>query len=807
LLQDLRYAVRTLAKNPGFTAVVVATLALGIGANTAIFSVLNAVVLRPLPFPEPDRLVMIWESAEDNGMPQAPVAYAYSEDWRQQNDVFEGIAGIQPTRFTLMGADHPEQVQGARVSAKFFPLLGVEAAVGRTFLPDDDRVGAQETVVLSDGLWRRRFGASPDVIGQTLTLARTEHVVVGVLPPEFDFPDMVSGAEVWTPATAERPVFLSSRSGHRFLTLARLKPGVTHEQALANMEGIAAGLVEVYPESNAGWEVRIVSLHERVVGKVRPLLLMLLGAVVLVLLIACANVGSMLLARSESRAREFAVRGALGAGRLRLAQQLLTESVVLSLLGGIFGVLLAMWSVAALASVIPRGLPRSDDIGVDWRVLAFALALTLCASLIFGLFPAMYASPSNLPASLKEGRRATPAGRQRRRLQGAIIVAEMALALVLLVGAGLLMRSFHRLASVDLGFDPGNILTFRLSLLPTMELSGAQRSEMYGQVLERVEALPGVRSACANLGLPLTDFGSEWTFRIPSRPKPTVARDWMAQVGTINADYFNALGIPLLRGRPFTEQDTRDSLGVMIINDAMAQRFWPHSDPLGDRLELLGTYDDKNPNSHEIVGVVANSREAILEEPQPYMYVPFRQRHFNAMAFGLRTTGNPASMVNAVRGAVASVAKQAVATRFCTLEQYIAKTVAERRFATVLLSAYAAVAVALAAVGIYGVLSYLVAQRTHEIGVRMAIGAQWGDVLRSVLKRGLALTGTGVCVGLLLALASTRVLSSMLYEVSATDPTTFVGVCLLLAVVALSACYIPARRATKVDPIVALRFE
>ncbi|UCE59727.1 MAG: ABC transporter permease, partial [Phycisphaerales bacterium] len=774
LIQDLRFAIRMLFKNPGFTAIALITLALGIGANTAIFTVLNAVVLRPLPFPESDRLVMIWESAEDNGMPQAPVAYAYSEDWRQQNDVFEGIAAINPHYFTLTGVDQPEGIRGARVSAEFFPLLGVQAAVGRTFLPDDDRVGAQETLVLSDGLWRRRFGASLDVIGRTLTLSGTEHVVVGVLPPNFDFPDMVSGAEVWTPATAERPVFLSSRGGHRFLTIARLKPGVTHEQALADMKGVAAGLAEAYPESNTGWGVWIVSLHERVVGKVRPLLLMLLGAVVLVLLIACANVGSMLLARSEGRDREFAVRGALGAGRSRLVRQLLTESVLLGLLGGIFGLLLAAWGIDALSSLMPRGLPRSDDIGVDWRVLAFALGLTLCTSLVFGLLPAMFASPSNLPESLKQGRRATPAGRQRCRLQGAIVVSQMALALVLLVGAGLLMRSLHRLNSVDLGFDPGNILTFRLSLLPRMELSGAQRSELYGQLLERVEALPGVRSACANLGLPLTDFGSEWTFRIPSRPEPTGARDWVAQVGTINAEYFAALGIPLLRGRPFTEQDTRGRPGVMIINDAMAQRFWPHSNPLGQRLEFPNKVDDKDPDSYEIVGVVADSRDAILDEPQPYLYVPFRQQTFNTMAFGLRTAGDPASLISAVRGEVAAVTKQAAPTSFRSLEQYMGESMAQSRFATVLLSLYAAVAVALAAVGVYGVLSHSVAQRTHEIGVRMAMGAQRADVLRSVLLRGLALTGAGLGVGLLLAVASTRVLSAMLYEISATDPATFV---------------------------------
>lgn len=799
LVQDLRYALRTLAKRPGFTAVIVLTLALGIGANTAIFSVLNAVVLRPLPFPEPDRLVMIWESAEDNGMPQAPVAYAYSEDWRQQNDVFEGIAAINRSRFTLAGVDHPERILAARVSAEFFPLLGVEAAVGRTFSSEDDRVGAQETVVLSDGLWRRRFGGSPDVIGRSLTLNETEHVIIGVLPSGFDFPDMLSGAELWTPVKAERPVFVSSRGGHAFRTIARLKPGVTQEQARADMENVAARLAEAYPEFNAGWGLRIVPLHERVVGQVRPLLLMLLGAVVLVLLIACANVGSMLLARSEGRDREFAIRGALGAGRLRLVRQLLTESVLLGLLGGIFGLLLAVWGIDALSGLIPQGLPRSDDIGVDSRVLSFALALTLCASLIFGLLPAMYASPSNLPASLKEGRRATPGGWQRRRLLGAIIVSEIALALVLLVGAGLLMRSFHRLNSVDLGFDPGNILTFGLWLPETMELSDAQRSELYGQVLERVGALPGVRSACANLGLPLTNFRSTQVFRIPDRPKPTAAGEWMARLGTINADYFSTLGIPLLRGRPFTDQDTRGRPGVMIINDTMVQRFWPHSDPLGQRIEFPSEDDDEGPDSFEIVGVVADSREAILDAPQPYMYVPFRQKTFNIMAFALRTAGDPSSLVGAVRAAVAMVTRQEAPTRFRSLEEYIGNSTAQRRFATVLLNLYAAVAVALAAVGIYGVLSYSVAQRTHEIGVRMAIGAQGGDVLRSVLKRALTLTGTGVCVGLLLALASTRVLSSMLYEISAADPAAFVGACALLAAVALLACYIPARRATKVD--------
>ncbi|UCC30367.1 MAG: ABC transporter permease [Phycisphaerales bacterium] len=805
LFQDLRCAVRMLAKKPGFTAVVVATLALGIGANTAIFSVLNAVVLQPLPFPDPDRLVMIWDSEGDHGMPQAPAAYAYSEEWRQQNKMFDGIAVINATGVTLTGVDQPERIRGARVSAEFFPLLGVRAAVGRTFLPEDDRVGAQETVLLSDGLWRRRFGASPDVIGSTLTLSGTKHIVVGVLPSDFSFPDMVAGAEVWIPARPERPVFLSSRAGHCFRTLARLKPGVTREQALANMEGVAARLAESYPELNTGWRLWMTPLHERVVGRVRPLLLMLMGAVVLVLLIACANVGSMLLARTESRGKEFAVRGALGASRLRLVRQLLTEGVVLGLLGGSFGLLLAVWGIDSLVGLIPRGLPRSNDIGLDWRVLAFAMALSLCASLIFGLFPAVFASPSNLPESLKQGRRATPA--ERRRLHGTIVVSEVALALVLLIGGGLLMRSLHRLNSVELGFDPDNLLTFQLSLPDTMGLSDTQQSELYGEVLERVEALPGVRSACASLFLPLTGYAWERNFRIPSRPAPTMTQEWTTHLGIVSRDYFDTLGIPLLRGRHFTEKDMRDRPGMLIINSAMAQRFWPDSDPLGQRLEFPSEDANGDPDSYEIVGVVADSRETITDPPPAYMYVPFRQHKLDWMAFALRTSGDPESLVGAVRSEVASVTRQAAPARFFTLEQYIGQSVAQRRFAAILLSLYAAVAVALAAVGIYGVLSYSVARRTHEIGVRMAVGAQRSDVLRSVLKRGLALTAIGLGIGLAASLASTRVLSHLLYDVTATDPATFVGVSVLLAAVALLACYIPARRATKVDPIVALRDE
>jgi len=806
LFQDLRYAVRMFAKRPGFVAVVIFTLALGIGANTAIFSVLNAVVLRPLALEDPDRLLMVWESAPELGHEQMHVAYANFEDWREQNQVFEGFAAFGGQTCTLTGVGGPERIKSALVSADFFPLLRVQAALGRTFVTEDEQPGTNEVVLLSDGLWRRRFGADLEVVGRPIILSGLVHTVIGVLPPGFDLPLSVAGAEVWRPITLVTPTFLTSRGAHSFQTLARLKPGVTREQARVAMETIAARLQQKYPETNAEWGVSLVALHEQVVGEVRPLLLLLLGSVVLVLLVACMNVSNMLLARSEDRRREFAVRGALGASRSRQVRQLLTESVLLGVLGGVLGLLTAFWAVDALAALVPEGVPRADGIDVDGRVVTFAIGLSLVSCLVFGLVPALRTTPSNLPVTLKEGQRGRSVGTAHSRWCGGLIISEVAVAFVLLIGAGLLTRSLGRLLNEDLGFDPDNVLTFELSLPSATDLDADRKVELYRQILERLEALPSVRSASTNASLPLTGrIGLR--FSIPGRPEPSAPEGLVALYGSISSNYFEAMGIPLVRGRSFTDLDVRGQPGVAIINNAMARRFWPGEDPLGQRLKTRGLGKEAGPETFEIVGIVGDTRESIFDEPGPYMYVPFGQQTCDFASFAVRTEGDPLRLAGAVRREVAALTQETAPYAFKTLQQHLAATVAQRRFTMILLGMYAAAALLLASIGIYGVVSHTMSRRTHEIGIRMVVGAQRADVLRLVIKQGLTLVAVGIGIGFLTALASTRVLSSMLYKIGAADPVTFCTVSLALTCVALLACYLPARRATKVDPMVALRCE
>ncbi len=808
VLQDLRYAFRTLVRRPAFTAVIVVTLALGIGANTAIFSVINAVVLRPLSYDSSGELVMVWETNEERGSNQFFVSYPNFRDWKEQNEVFEDIGVLRPGSFTLTGVDVPLRVEGAAVSTGFFATLRLNAAIGRTFRAEEDRAGAPNVVVLSDGFWRRHLGADPDPVGRTLALDGADFTVVGVLPQGFDFPVRISGAELWTP-TGLRARWLEKRGGHTFRTVARLKAGVTLAQAQAEMDTIAGRLEQQYPDSNTGYGVNVVPLHEQVVGNVRPALLILLGAVGLVLLIACANVANLLLARSEGRRQELAVRAALGAGRARLMRQLLTESMLLGVLGAAMGVLLAFWCKDVLVGIIPRDVPRVGEIGIDGWVLAFALLVALGTGVVFGLGPALHATRFHLTDSLKEGR-FTTASSGRYRLRRLLVVSEVAVALVLLVGAGLLMRSFLRVTDVDLGFRPESVMTFRMSPPGAAYANGERRAELFRQVIERVETLPGVQSVSASTTLPLTDMGIGLSFSVLGREETAAAEDSVALFDSVSPDYFEAMGIPLLRGRGFTEQDRRQGLGVMLINQAMAQmvrRLHPDVDPMGLRLTISADFDENEPGFFEIVGIVGDVRRSITDEPEPHMYVPFQQQTWESMSFAVRTAGDPSSVVGAVRSAVSSVTRDVAAYNFRTLEQYLGNSLAHRLFAMLLLGIFAALAVTLAAVGIYGMLSYSVAERVHEIGVRMALGALRTDVLRFVLRRGLTLTAIGLGIGIVASLVITRVLASFLYETSTADPVTLVGVSLLLVVVALLSCYIPARRATKVDPMVALRYE
>jgi putative ABC transport system permease protein len=805
---------------PGFTAVVILTLALGIGANTSIFSVVDTVVLRPLPYESPDELFMVFETEREGD--RGSVSYPNFEDWREQNRVFEEIAVFRRMSFTLLEGDEPERVDGARVSAAFFPLLRIEPALGRSLQPDDDLAGAENVCLLGHGIWQCRFGGDPDLVGNMVNLDGTLFTVVGILPPGFGFPIAVSEADVWTP-TALDSDFLAQRGAHLPSAFARLKSGRTLTQAQTEMDTIANRLEEQYPNTNAGRGVRLVPLHEEVVGDIRTAAFVLLGAAGLVLLIACANIASLLLARSSGREQELAVRAALGAGRGRLVRQLLTEGVLMAFVGGVFGLLLAYWGKEALVAALPSDLPRVAKIAVDERVLCFTLVISLLAGLLFGMAPAMQIYRMNAHESLKVGDRTQNAPRAQR-LRNVVTASEVALALVLLIGAGLMMRSFHRLVNVDMGFDPEKVLTFQMSVPFAGYKDPASRAELYGQVLERVSAIPGVQSAGAGLTVPLAGASVALSFEIVGRSAATPGEELTARHSSVTAGFFRTMGIPLLKGRFFTEQDKRSGPvlkgrlfteqhdrsgpGAAIINEAMARRFWPNEDPLGQHLKHPIAFGEGEPESYEIVGIVGEVRHGSLEAAgQPCYYFSSLQQTWPSAAFVLRTSVDPLSLVPAVRSEIAAITREEAAYGFKTMGQFLAETTASRRIPMLLLTVFAAVALALAAVGIYGTLSCSVAQLTREIGVRMALGANSLDVFRLVLRQGLILTAIGLGIGLIVSTASARLLSGLLYGVGAIDPITFVGVSVVLIGVAFVACLVPARRATKLTPMVALRSE
>jgi putative ABC transport system permease protein len=815
LFQDLRYAFRILLKRPGFTAVAVLALALGIGANSAIFSVVNGVVLRPLPYKDPDRLMMVWSRRPLlqalAGSQEFPVSAADFTDWRDQNQVFEQIAAFHSQPFNITGAGEPEFLGGVRSSANLVSLLGVEAKLGRTFLAEEDQPGAGHVVIISHGLWERRFGSDPNIIGQKLTLNDEPYTVVGVMPRGFQFPrkgEMPAGyqfprqADLYTPL-AWTPNQISNRGRNFLAVIARLKPGVTIAQASADMDGIAERLKEQYPQFNRNKEVFIVPLHQQVVGKVRTALLVLLGAVGFVLLIACANVANLLLARAASRQKEIAIRTALGASRSRVIRQLLTESVLLALTGGTLGLLLSMWGVDLLMAISPANLPRVDTISVDVRVFAFTLAVSLLTGIIFGLVPAIQASKPDVNEALKEGGRASSVGHNRFR--SVLVVSEVALSLVLLIGAGLMIRSFVHLLNSSPGLKPENVLTLDVGL-PRTKYTGPQQAAFFQQVIERLKSLPGVQSAGAVYPLPLSGAEEGMGFGIEGRAALAPGEVYNAGPRWVSPDYFNVMGIPLLRGRELTERDGSDSPRVVVINEAMAARYFPDEEPIGKRV----AFDQVNnaPNWREIVGVVGDVKHSALDsDPKPEMYFPFTQFPSFFMTLVVRTSGDPLNLVAAARSEVLAVKNDQPISNVHTMEELLSNSVAQRRFNMLLLSIFAGVALLLAAVGIYGVMSYSVAQRTHELGVRMALGAQTSHVLALVVKQGMTLALAGVGIGLAAAFALTRILASLLYGVSATDPLTFSVIALMLASVALLACYLPARRATKVDPMVALRYE
>ncbi len=809
LWQDLRFAVRMLLRKPGFTFVLVLALALGIGANTAIFSVVNTVLLRPLPYKNAERLVWIWGTNPLNDIDHEVASAPDYNDWKTQSQSFEEMGGFVNTRLTLTSNGEPERYDGAYVTDGFFEVLGIPVLRGRTFTPDEDKPNSSRVVVLAYGLWQRRFGGDPNIIGSAITLNGNPYTVIGIMPPDFKHPRPETNrqAEMWLPL--QEDYASAGRRGDYLGVIARLKPNVPIEQARAEMVTIAAQLEKQYPASNTGWSTLTVPLHERFVGDVRPVLIILLGAVCFLLLIACANVANLLLARAAARQKEMAIRTALGARRWRIVRQLLTESVLLAVLGGALGLLLAVWGIEALVSLSPGNIPRLSEISLDARVLAFTFGVSLVTGVLFGLFPALQAANPNLNETLKEGGRGTTAGSRGGRARRALVIAEVALALVPLVGAGLMVKSFMRLQSVNPGFNPERVLAVEVYLPGTTYKEGAQATTFYREMLTRVQNLPGVEAAGAIDTLPLSGGGNMFAFFVEGQTYQPTDKTPDAEFRVVTPEYFQTMNIPLLRGRYLSEQDGPNTPKSFVINDTLARRYFAGVDPIGRRMNLG---DDKDPNWFTVVGIVQDTRqEAVGTEPYPQMYTINTQVARRSMVLVARTAGDPAAMIPTIRSTVMAMDPALALNNARPMAQVMAQSLARPRFNMLLMSLFAAVALVLAAVGIYGVMSYAVTQRTHEIGVRMALGASSTDVLKMVVRQGLALTLIGVGIGLAGAFVLTQLiaslLSGLLFQVGTHDPLTFAGIALLLALVALLACLIPARRATRVDPMIALRYE
>lgn len=818
LLQDLRYAVRQFFKNPGFTVVAVLALALGIGATTTIFSVVNTVLLRPLPFAQPETLATIWELRDNE---QSVASYPNFADWREQARSFEHIAAYTASSAVVTGGDEAEKIEGLVVSADLFPLLRVQPAVGRVFTSKDDQPGRDRVVVLSQGFWQRRYGGSRDIIGREILISGRKYTVLGVMPAGFRFPIRTTRVDYYTPLVPGIGDNTKQRGAHFLSVVGRLRPGVSIREANAELATLATRLAGAYPRTNAGYSASVLSLHENLVGKTRPALFVLLAAVGAVLLIACANVANLLLARAASRRKEIALRAALGASRARIIRQLLTESALLGLFGGLLGLLLASWGVDVLVATSPVELPRLPEVGIDKWVLAFTTGVALLTGIVFGLAPALQASRLDLNASLGESGRGEGGESGRgRRLRASLVVAEVALSLVLLVGAGLLIKSFVRLRQVDPGIDPRGVVCAEVVLPGARYPEPAKQQAFFTELIRRVQALPGVAGAGIVNPVPMGKDQTSYTFTIVGQPPPAPGQDLGADWCVTSPDYFRSLGIRLLAGRTFTDRDIADAPPVVMVNQAFARRYFPNGDALGQRIRISNEGDDgsgSDPGAppeppapqREIIGIIGDIRHLGLgTEPGPEFYVPYLQhstRFCNLTVRAASPGANLAPLISAVRRIVHEMDGDLSTSDIGPMERLVVDSIAVQRFHSTLLLTFAGVALVLAAVGVYGVMSYTVSRRTQEIGIRLALGAGRANVLALVVGQGLRLTLLGVGIGLLAAFALTRLLNSLLFGVSASDPLTFFAVSAFLAVTAAVASYLPARRASRIDPMVALR--
>jgi putative ABC transport system permease protein len=806
VFQDIRYAIRKLSRTPAFTAIAAFTLALAIGATTAIFSVVDGVLLKPLPFREPDRVVRVTNIRQSNRMPSSVPDYL---DFKAQTKSFASMSPIDNQAMNLTGGTEPERVQASRVGASFWTLLGVTPALGRGFAPSEDAPSAGRVVVLSDGLWKRRFGTDRRIVGKTIALDGNSYTVVGVAPPRFSFPDR---PDLWIPLVfGPEDLNPEGRGAHWIGIMARMAPNVTVPQANAEMVTLTRRLEQQYPESNTNMTAAVLPMQEYLVGDVRPALYVMLGAVAFVLLIACANVANLLLVRAASRESEMAVRTALGAGAWRIVRQLVTESVLLAVVGGVLGTLLALWGVDLLLAMAPEGLPRIDEVAVNPSVLLFTAAVTALTGLLFGVFPALHTARANVSGMLKDGMRGSSGGVGSRRARNTLVMAEMALAVVLLVGAGLLIRSFSKLLAVDPGFRAERVVTFAIAAPETKYKTYAQRRTLVADLVDRMQRVPGVQGTAVVTGLPLSNMMMRTSAHIEGTPQERPAERKVTDVAMVTPGYFATMGIPLTSGRDFTTRDGSGAPVVAIVNQEFVKRYFPNENPIGKRISLGWEQDTAATGGNmtlggEIVGVVGNvKRRGLNQEVYPETYASFMQPTFPSFSVVVRSSSDPSTVMAAIRAQMRELDRDLPLSELRQLSEVVAASVSRPRFYTTVLGVFAGIALVLAAVGIYGVISYAVSLRTRELGIRIALGATGSQVSKLVLRQGVGLALAGVALGAGGAYWLTRLLAKLLFGVSATDPLTFVGVALLLTAIAAVASFVPARKAARVDPLLAMR--